>query len=1026
MKRFSNYLFLVSVFSVLLVSGRGHSQERKKHVLTDSIEKEVLRLMKEGDIPGLSLIVIKDGKQIIKSYGYANLDNKQPITPNTLFELASCSKSFTALAVQNLIKDHKIDPDSPVTNYLPWFHVNYEDKPAKITIRQLLHHTTGMPWQTISSIPVSNSKTALKQTVKNVVGTSLNEAPGKQFEYATINYDILALVIEKVSGESFEDYMREKVFRKLDLKQTFIGTPVDSDLMSKGYKIGFLEARPYSAPIFKGNNAAGYVISDATDMAKWLNLQLGLSASEMYPLIETTQFRDETVPPHGSASYGMGWEVSLSGNGEVSHSGLNPNFTSFVSLKPNQKIGVAVLANSNSSYTNVIGDKIMRLMSGDKIRKEYNPGDGNDKLYFIISVIICGYILLVLMHLTTLVLQIRNKKRRFGGISSSIMMNLLYSVLFVGSILLGIYLLPIAMGGFTWKAAMVWTPVSFIAMVVLITIASAVSYLAYLVTYLFPGDTSFVQKLPKVVLVSIFSGLSNMAVVLLITSSFNDTVEFKYLSFYYVLTLMLYISGRKYVQTTLIHFTRDVIYEKRLKLIERIFSTSFQKFEKIDRGRVYSTLNDDVSTVGDSANMIVGFVTSFITVGGAFLYLASTKFWATLLIVMVIVGVSALYFTVSKRAEVYFEGARDTQNVFMRLLNGLIDGFKEISLQHRKKIEFKDDIADTVQEYRVKTTIAHVKFVNAFLIGESTFIILLGLIAFGIPKIFPDLERTTVMSFVVVLLYLNGPLNSIFSSIPAIMQVKIAWGRIQNFIDEIPANLDLNQIPETLDKDLIERIKFQDISFKYKFSESKEQFSVGPVNLEVDRGQILFIIGGNGSGKTTLAKLITGLYESDQGKIFINDKEIDSSQLGEYFSAVFSPCHLFHKLYSIDMEDKAEEVIKYLKVLGLDDKVEIINNSFSTISLSGGQRKRLALLQCYLEDSPIYLFDEWAADQDPEYRRFFYRELLPEMKRRGKIIIAITHDDHYFDIADKILKMNMGKVEYVSNDFKVDEVLSSL
>ncbi|NHN25913.1 cyclic peptide export ABC transporter [Flavobacterium jejuense] len=1025
MKRFSNYIFLVFIFSVLITNNYCYSQQQKNQFLTDSIDKEVIKLMKDGDIPGLSLIVLKDGKQVIKSFGYANLENKELITPSSLFELASCSKAFTALAVQNLIQEKKITLDSDVTDYLPWFYVSYKEKPAKITIRQLLHHTTGIPWQTISTIPASNSKTALEMTVKNVVGTSLNEMPGKQFEYATINYDILALIIEKVSGISFEDYLRENVFDKLNLKQTFIGTQIDRAQMTTGYKISFLEARPYSAPIFKGNNAAGYVISDALDIAKWLNVQLGLSKSQMYPLVKTTQLRDETVPPHGNSSYGMGWEVSLSGNGEIMHTGLNPNFTSFISLKPNQKIGVAVLANSNSSYTNVIGDKIMRLLSGENIRKEYNPGDGNDKLYSIISVIMCCYIFLVFFHLTTLVIQIRNKNRYFERISYSKMINILTSFIFLGVVLLGIYLLPIAMGGFTWKAATVWTPNSFIILITLITVASGLSYLAYLVSYLFPGDTPFLQKLPKIVLVSIFSGLSNMAVVLLITSTFNNTVELKYLSFYYLLTLMIYILGRKYVQTTLIHFTRDVIYEKRLKLIERIFSTSFQKFEKIDRGRVYSTLNDDVSTVGDSANMIVGFVTSFITVGGAFIYLASTKFWATLLIVIVIVGVSALYFAVSKRAEAYFEGARDTQNVFMRLLNGLIDGFKEISLQHKKKIEFKDDIADTAEEYRVKTTIAHVKFVNAFLIGESTFIILLGLIAFGIPKIFPDLENTTIMSFVVVLLYLNGPLNSILSSIPAIIQVKIAWNRIQSFIAEIPANLDLNKIPETLDKDLIENIKFENVSFTYKFSESKEQFSIGPINLEVDRGQILFIIGGNGSGKTTLAKLITGLYEPDNGNIFINENEVDSSQLGEYFSAVFSPCHLFHKLYNINMEDKSDEVNKYLKILGLDKKVEIIDNSFNTISLSGGQRKRLALLQCYLEDSPIYLFDEWAADQDPEYRRFFYRELLPEMKRRGKIIIAITHDDHYFDVADKILKMNMGKVEYVSNDFKVDEVLIS-
>jgi putative pyoverdin transport system ATP-binding/permease protein len=1023
MKKSTIYSLVVLVAAFFCAIQDNYAQETTQKILIDKIDKEVIELMDDGDIPGLSLIIINGDQQMIKTYGFADVDRGLPVTENTIFELASCSKAYTALAVQVLINESNIDMDASVSQYLPWFYVKYDNSKVGITIRQLLHHTSGIPWQSISKIPALNTEDALERTIRNIVGEDLNELPGEKYEYATINYDILALIIEKISDQSFESFVQNKVLDPLDLKNTSMGL-VENDLMAVGYKIGFLKARPYVAPVFKGNNAAGYVTSDAVDVAKWLNFQLGHTESELFALAKETQNRDETVPPQGMSSYAMGWQVSLSGNGEIFHSGLNPNFTSFISLKPEEGYAVAVLANSNSSYTNVIGDKVMKIVSVEKIKDEYNPGDGNDKLYSLVTIIIGIYVLLVLIHLGIVVYQIVKRKRRFERITKGKLLNILGSIVFVGLLLLGIYILPEAMAGFDWEAAIVWTPISFINLVFLITVASFLSYVTYLISYIFQGNSEFSQKLPKIILVSIFSGLSNMAVVLLITSSFNENIDLLYLGFYYALTLMLYISGRKYVQSTLIYFTRDLIYEKRIKLIDRIFSTSYQKFEIIDRGRVYSTLNDDVGTVGDSANMIVSFVTSLITVGGAFIYLASTEFLATILIITLVVGISGLYFMISKRAEVYFEEARDTQNVFMRLLNGLIDGFKEISLQRNKKIEYKEDIAITAQIYKEKTTIAHIKFVNAFLVGESTFIIMLGLIAFGIPRIFPELELHTVMSFVIVLLYLNGPLNTVFSSIPAIMQVKIAWYRIQQFINEIPANLDLNKIPETIPNELVQSIKSKDITFQYKSQESKEHFSIGPVNLEVERGQILFIIGGNGSGKTTLAKLITGLYEPDNGKIFINEKEVASNQLSEYFSSVFSPCHLFHKLYNINIDNKREEADKYLKILGLADKVEINDNTFSTINLSGGQRKRLALLQCYLEDSPIYLFDEWAADQDPEYRRFFYRELLPEMKRRGKIVIAITHDDHYFDIADKILKMNMGQVEYVSNDFKVDEVLS--
>jgi putative pyoverdin transport system ATP-binding/permease protein len=187
---------------------------------------------------------------------------------------------------------------------------------------------------------------------------------------------------------------------------------------------------------------------------------------------------------------------------------------------------------------------------------------------------------------------------------------------------------------------------------------------------------------------------------------------------------------------------------------------------------------------------------------------------------------------------------------------------------------------------------------------------------------------------------------------------------------------------------------------------------VGPVSFEAGRGEIIFIIGGNGSGKTTLSKLLTGLYRPDKGEVLINDKITPPEVLGEYFSVVFSPAYYFERIYNVDLAGRENEIQEYLQILRLENKVSVKDGKFSTINLSGGQRKRLALLLCYLEDAPVYLFDEWAADQDPEYRKFFYRILLPRMRDKGKIVIAVTHDDHYFDVADKVLKMDHGKMEF--------------
>jgi cyclic peptide transporter len=345
----------------------------------------------------------------------------------------------------------------------------------------------------------------------------------------------------------------------------------------------------------------------------------------------------------------------------------------------------------------------------------------------------------------------------------------------------------------------------------------------------------------------------------------------------------------------------------------------------------------------------------------------------------------------------------------MRLVSGLIEGYKEITLHWNKKMEYRADIKETADVYRDRLVRSDIRFFDAFLVGESVIIFLLGIVVFAIPRIFLNMPYNTIISFVIVILFLTGPIGVILRAFPSVMRIRVAWRRIQQFTKEIPVNLDLEKGSSPVDKK-VNSIRAEGVQFKYK-KDDEQSFEVGPIDLEIKHGEILFIIGGNGSGKTTLAMLLTGLYEPDQGRLLINDKVVANSQLSEYFSTVFNPVHLFEKLYNIKLSGKSEELKKYLSLLHLSEKVEISGDKYSTIRLSGGQRKRLALLQCYLEDSPIYLFDEWAADQDPEYRNFFYNTLLPEMKRAGKIVIAITHDDHYFHIADKVLVMKQGKLE---------------
>ena len=349
-----------------------------------------------------------------------------------------------------------------------------------------------------------------------------------------------------------------------------------------------------------------------------------------------------------------------------------------------------------------------------------------------------------------------------------------------------------------------------------------------------------------------------------------------------------------------------IVYDLRMKLLEKIFLTSYERFEKIEQGRVFATLNNDTGQIGGSANLFVGLISSIITTIGVFIYLATIAFWATIVTVSVIIVIATLYSIVSRKARRWFEEARDTQNTYMDLLNGLVRGFKELSLHIKKKTEYKDDLDETSYTFRQKLIQAMVKFVNAFLIGESMLILVLGAVGFAVPRMFPEITSVTLMSFIIALLYLIGPINGILNSIPALIQLRVAWGRVQGFIRDIPANMNPEDIskPLAVEKKAVESISATGVMFQYKpiqqqgdsretgqalaagegdntqrnaiaaenngndsndEEQQEEFFSVGPLDFEAKKGEIIFIVGGNGSGKTTLGKMLTGLYALDQG-----------------------------------------------------------------------------------------------------------------------------------------------------------------
>ena len=258
------------------------------------------------------------------------------------------------------------------------------------------------------------------------------------------------------------------------------------------------------------------------------------------------------------------------------------------------------------------------------------------------------------------------------------------------------------------------------------------------------------------------------------------------------------------------------------------------------------------------------------------------------------------------------------------------------------------------------------------------------------------------------------PLQMIFTLLPSFANASVAMRKIDNLSLPLLEKENNDKTSEPAVRRSWGPLRLSGVTHSYGGDNGSDGFVLGPVNLEIKAGELLFITGGNGSGKTTLAKLLLGLYVPDQGEIYLNGELVTDERREEYrqhFSAVFSDFYLFRTFFGLDAGHLDRTAQDYLARLQLNHKVKIEDGVLSTVELSQGQRKRLALLSAYLEDRPIYVFDEWAADQDPLFKEIFYFQLLPELKRRGKAVVVISHDDRYYSVADRVIKLDYGKVQ---------------
>ena len=335
---------------------------------------------------------------------------------------------------------------------------------------------------------------------------------------------------------------------------------------------------------------------------------------------------------------------------------------------------------------------------------------------------------------------------------------------------------------------------------------------------------------------------------------------------------------------------------------------------------------------------------------------------------------------------------REQLDVLYRHFRSLLEGSRELQLNAARAKHFVDHVVSpSVRQFRTLYLrgMRGYAFVNN--IGTTLFYVAIGLLLFVMPswQSQPDPVMTT-LTF--LLLFLIQPIGDILTALPIVAQSSVAMSRIRQLeADLTPAteeSLELSaQSPFAHVDATAPLLRFTSVYHQFPGLSDDRPFMLGPVDLSIEAGELIFVVGGNGSGKTTLAMLLLGLYEPERGHIEFNGVRVDQRNIAHYrqhFSAVFADFYLFDELLGTDESDIESRATRYLDALGLAHKVKVESGRFSTTSLSTGQRKRMALVSSYLEDRPVYLFDEWAADQDPAFKRVFYRELSARSQAPGQ------------------------------------------
>jgi putative ATP-binding cassette transporter len=466
-----------------------------------------------------------------------------------------------------------------------------------------------------------------------------------------------------------------------------------------------------------------------------------------------------------------------------------------------------------------------------------------------------------------------------------------------------------------------------------------------------------------------------------------------------------------YMTTTITGEIEAVIHRLRMRLMDQIRHSELLALERIGRSRIVEGLTRDTAILAQASNTLCYSLQAPILIFFVAIYVAYLSFTAFVLSALILTLAGTVFHFRSRRLTRERAAAAAEERRLFERLTDFLDGFKEVRLNAARSADLYEDaleISKAAADIKIRAQAETFKQITS---AQSYMYVLLAAVVFVIPTIGGSLAGESITKTTTALLFVVGACFGVVQSIPILLNANAAADRLEKLeADLLPA-----RSPETIGPPRFARIDMRNVVFRYTDKFSHGTFQIGPFDFSLRRGELVFITGGNGSGKSTLLRVLAGLYPPDAGEIDLDGVPVNHDTRDAYralMSAIFYDYHLFHKLYGLSAADSGE-VHRWLRQFELDDKTGVSDGEFSTLDLSGGQRRRLALIVSLLEQRPVLLLDEWTAEQDPEFRRKFYQELLPQLMQAGATVVAITHDDRYLaqlNLPARRIRMDEGRI----------------